>query len=214
MSTSEPPVVSTWLLERPAPIHQRESLIGDLREQYHEGRSGWWYRRQAFVTIVVIVTDDIFSQKLLAIRALISACAAIVLLQIGYGALRHAVIIQWHLAPRQPEFLRQAVVYYGLPFEPAMCLGCAVIGWLIARQHRGGRASMVVLSALAPWLWAFPWAWQTTRLWNAGLWPFWDFRFALLFHGALIVVAYPLCIVLGGLWAAPPDLISRASNRA
>jgi hypothetical protein len=40
---------------------------------------------------------------------------------------------------------------------------------------------------------------------HAGLWPFWDFRLALLFHAALMLVGYPLCIVIGGVWEARSD---------
>jgi hypothetical protein len=60
---------------------------------------------------------------------------------------------------------------------------------------------------MTPWLAAFPWAWQTERLLAAGLWPFWDFRLALLFHGALLFVGYPLCILIGGLWSARSDAV-------
>ena len=73
-------------------------------------------------------------------------------------------------------------------------------GWTIARLHHDYRAAMVIFSALSPWLWAIPWAWETGRLLHAGLWPFWDFRLALLFHAALLFVGYPLCILIGGFW--------------
>jgi hypothetical protein len=205
MKTSEPPILSTWLLERLAPRHKRESLIGDLREQYHDGRSAWWYRRQVLTTVVAGVAADIGAHKLLAVRAFIMACAAFFLLSSFYGALRQALFIHWDLAPRKPEILRQAVVYYGVPFEIIMCLAFAATGWTIARLHRDYRAAMVILSALAPLLWAIPWAWETGRLLHAGLWPFWDFRLALLFRAALLFVGYPLCILIGGLWYARSD---------
>ena len=45
MKASEPPRVATWLLERLAPRLKRESLLGDLIERYHHGRSAAWYWR-------------------------------------------------------------------------------------------------------------------------------------------------------------------------
>jgi hypothetical protein len=52
MKASEPPILTTWLLERLAPRHQRDSLIGDLREQFHDGRSAWCYRRQVLTSVL------------------------------------------------------------------------------------------------------------------------------------------------------------------
>ena len=205
MKTSEPPRLSTWLLERLAPRHKPESLMGDLSEQYHEGRSAWWYRRQVLTTIGAGVAADISAHKLLAIRAFIIGCAAFLFLSSFYGALRQALFFYWDLAPRKPEILRQAVVYYGVPFEIIMCLGFAMTGWTIARLHRDDRAAMVIVSALSPLPWAIPWAWETGRLLHAGLCPFWDYRLALLFHAALLFVGYPLCILIGGFWHGRSD---------
>jgi hypothetical protein len=208
MKTLEPPRLSTWLLERLAPRHKRESLIGDLREQYHEGRSAWWYRRQVLTTIVAGIAADIRVHKLLAVRAFIVGCAAFFLLVSSYEALRYALVIDWDLAPRKPELLRQAVVYYGVPFEIIMCPGLAFTGWTIARWHREYPGAMVILSALSRWPWAISWARGTGRLLQAGLWPGWGwgaYRWALLFHATLLFVGYPLCILIGGLWRGWSD---------
>jgi hypothetical protein len=208
MKASEPPRVSSWLLERLAPTHKRESLIGDLREQYHEGRSTWWYRRQVLVTIAAAVAADISAHKLLAVRAFVLGCAAFFLLSWFYGTLHQALFIDRNLAPQKPELLRQALVYYGVPFEIIMCLGLAMTGWMIAKLHRDCRAVVVLLSALSPLLWAVPWARGTGRLLEAGLWPGWgwgSFRWALLFHAALLFVGYPVSILIGGLWHARRD---------
>jgi hypothetical protein len=174
-------------------------MIGDLREHYHDGRSAWWYRWQVLSTIVVGIAADIRSHKLWAVRAVVIVYASFFLLTLFYGVSRQALIIKWDLAPRTPEILRQAVVYYGVPFEIIMCLALAGTGWMIGRLHRENRAAIVSLSALVPLLWAIPWALNTARLLHAGLFPFWDFRMALLFHAALLFVGYPLCILIGGI---------------
>jgi hypothetical protein len=51
-----------------------------------------------------------------------------------------------------------------------------------------------------------------SRLLNAGLWPFWDFRLALLFDASLLFVGYPLCILVGGLWSGRSDTEPGVSN--
>lgn len=59
MTRSAPPRLATWLLERFAAGPLRESLIGDILEQYASGRSSTWYVRQAlmivFVALVILV---------------------------------------------------------------------------------------------------------------------------------------------------------------
>jgi hypothetical protein len=46
MKSREPQRLATWVLSRCTPDYRRESLIGDLMEQYQQ-RGGWWYWRQA-----------------------------------------------------------------------------------------------------------------------------------------------------------------------
>ena len=46
MSRGEPQRLATWILTRCTPAVRRDSLVGDLMEQYEE-RGGWWYWRQA-----------------------------------------------------------------------------------------------------------------------------------------------------------------------
>ena len=42
MSAAEPQRLATWILTRFVSDYQRESLLGDLMEQYEE-RGAWWY---------------------------------------------------------------------------------------------------------------------------------------------------------------------------
>jgi hypothetical protein len=51
----------------------------------------------------------------------------------GSGELRH--------------YLRQAWVWYSVPFVVIMYLGCAATGWTIARLHRRHWAAIVILCA-------------------------------------------------------------------
>ena len=56
MSIGQPPRVAAWLLERLASGPTRESLIGDLAEQYRRGRSSAWYWRQTLGSILARMT--------------------------------------------------------------------------------------------------------------------------------------------------------------
>jgi hypothetical protein len=204
MKASDPPRFATWVLERLAPRVKRESLLGDLIEQYHNGRSAAWYRRQVLTAILTGAGADIREHKLLAVRALAVCWAALFLVGSFTGAL-HQALFRWAMTPWKSEILRQAWVYYGMPYVILMCLAYAVTGWLIARLHRDHRAAMVILCALSQLPGAVWWGWETGRLLRAGLWPFWDYRLALLFHAATLFMGYPVCLLLGGLWDARSD---------
>ena len=204
MKASEPPRFATWVLERFAPRLKRESLLGDLIEQYHNGRSAAWYRRQVLTAVLTGAGADIRDHKLLAVRALAVCWTALFLVASFTGAL-HQLLFRWAVTPWKSEILRQAWVYYGLPYVIIMCLAYAATGWLIARLHRDHRTAMVILCALSQLPGAVRWGWETGRLLRAGLWPFWDYRLALLFQAATLFIGYPVCLLLGGLWDARSD---------
>ena len=58
MKTPQPPKLATWLLERLVPGPHGDALVGDLVEQYRQGRSGSWYWRQVLVTIISGLAKD------------------------------------------------------------------------------------------------------------------------------------------------------------
>jgi hypothetical protein len=174
VSVSEPPRLATWLLQRWGSGPKREALTGDLIEQYQRGRSPAWYWRQVLRAILVGTVDDIRDHKLLAVRALVMCWTALFVLGSFTRALRQW-LFDWTLTPWKSEILRQVWVYYGAPWVIITCLGSAVIGWLIARLHRDHRAAMVILCAMSQLPWAVRWGWETGRLLQAGLFPFWDF---------------------------------------
>jgi len=53
MRDQQPPRVATWLAQHLMCGPRRESLLGDLIEQYRQGRSGIWYWRQVLGAILV-----------------------------------------------------------------------------------------------------------------------------------------------------------------
>jgi hypothetical protein len=48
-----PPRIATWLLERFGPGYRNESLVGDILEEYQQGRTRGWYWRQTLVAICI-----------------------------------------------------------------------------------------------------------------------------------------------------------------
>jgi hypothetical protein len=204
MNSSQPPSLATWLLERWGSGPNREALAGDLIEQYQRGRPPGWYWRQVLRAILVGAVHDIRGHTLLAGRALVMFWTASFLLNWFTHALRQSLFDGWAQAPWTSEILRQVWVYYGVPFVIIMCLGFVVIGWMVATLHRDYRAAIVILCAMSQLPVVARWGWHTGRLLQAGLWPFWDYRLALLFHAAIGFIGYPICVLLGGLSGARP----------
>src|SRR4051812_40580629 len=70
MRGQQPPRVATWLAQRLMAGPRPESLLGDLIEQYRQGRSGAWYCRQVLAAMLVGNAHDLASHKMLALSAL------------------------------------------------------------------------------------------------------------------------------------------------
>lgn len=66
MRAADPPTLATRLLEWLVSGPHREAIVGDLIEQYRQGRSGRWYWRQVLLAVVVDVAKELRDNKLLA----------------------------------------------------------------------------------------------------------------------------------------------------
>jgi hypothetical protein len=187
--------------------------VGDLREQVHRGRSLWWYRRQVVGTILSGLAADLAAHKLLAFRALAIGWSAMYLVYQFIWPLiqqvRMTLFSRWGSAIwGESEILRQLWVYYGLPFVLLTCLIFMAVGWMVASLHRRHLPGIVVLFSATLLIPATLQVLETRRLLETELWPGWgwgSFRWALVFHTVLSFVAYPLCVLLGGLWNLRTD---------
>jgi len=56
MKSSKPPALATWLMEHLLPRGKSEVLVGDLLEQFNQGRSAAWYWNQVLVSVLMILT--------------------------------------------------------------------------------------------------------------------------------------------------------------
>jgi hypothetical protein len=83
MSRRAPPAMATWLIERLGPVRHRESLTGDLIEQYRLGRSESWYWRQVAIAVLLARLHSVRSvlaiPKAKAIVRLVVECAILAL---------------------------------------------------------------------------------------------------------------------------------------
>jgi hypothetical protein len=145
MTSSRPPRLADWLLLRLASGPRRQSLIGDLHEQYGRGRSAAWYWRQTVKTILVGIASDLRRHPAELAHALCTGLGAWSL----YG-----MLIVW---PAFSLFQRIALDYQWMrksmaipwAFLPLALMGGWVVGRTVLRFHREQRAATLLLLIVA-----------------------------------------------------------------
>jgi hypothetical protein len=155
-----PPKLALWLLKHGGSPYHRESLEGDLMEQYQEGRSRAWYWRQV-VTALVIAQGQF-------IRAVLWSAVARVLFR--FLAEAAAVIAVLAVADRARRAHSFAELMNG-GFMTTLALLIAVGSFSVAvlvrmskRRHVHGLANtlMLVLGVIALGVGTVTWA-QSVR---------------------------------------------------
>ena len=130
MNNRLPPPIATCLLERLGPAYRKDSLVGDLFEEYQQDRTRAWYWRQVIVAICI--------GRAMSLSRLLPRVAASALLRflteaagvVGAIALaqefRHTCA-----AGRMPDFASIAALLAGiglcvsLGFYISLCVGSA-----------------------------------------------------------------------------------------
>jgi hypothetical protein len=209
-----PPRLADWLLQRLASGPKQPSLIGDLHEQYRRGRSAAWYWRQTVRAVAASVVWDLRHHPLLAVRAVVLTYAFLMPWVFFTG--NTYVATRWwmndHILSRiTPVFLMVVLQdtwnIYGAPLLIAWCLGWGLVGWLIASLQPRSRAGMtfVVCCALLPWTYRQIWA-----VAYAGL-PL-VITLPKIADASIVVLALPLSLVCGSLFAARPRILSESAR--
>ena len=201
MRVTQPPRVATWLLERLASGEKRESLVGDLIEQYQDGRSASWYWRQALGSIVTGAASGVRDHKLLALRAVAIGLASMwafgalarFLLQILWVLSSGGVYFGSHWIRLDYEWIRYRVYIAFL----LTLLGSAGSGWIVGRFHRDQQAPMVFAFLVSVVLGSFVQLAIQVRLVGWSIRPFTQYPLLVL----LFFVSVPISILLGSFLA-------------
>jgi hypothetical protein len=201
MSPTSPPRLAAWLLDRLTSGPKRESLIGDLAEQYRHDRSTGWYWRQVLTAILVGAASDVRVHQRLAVRAVLITWVMVIPWAKSTLALYLWVSERWVNA-----WVPSSGVFFefwhplggGLPL--VWCAGSAVSGWVSARWSAHHRPAMVIVSTLAVMPLTLWWAWPGLTMLHVGR----PLRFNLPngIWAAIVLVGIPLSILLGGLWGS------------
>ncbi len=150
MNSRAAPRAATWLLERLGGGSRFEALIGDLIEQFEEGRSRLWYWRQASGTLAGHALGALRAHAPSFIAALLAGCVLSSLWQLVCSRAFQSVYL--HLAQvKQHPWSSEALLRLGgmqanMAAEYALCFLCA---WLVTRLHRAHQRAILVAFAAA-----------------------------------------------------------------
>jgi hypothetical protein len=67
------PPLATWLLNQALSSPMRESVLGDLIEQYQRGRSRFWFWRQVLMTLLAESWNDIRDHQNIGLLHLVAS---------------------------------------------------------------------------------------------------------------------------------------------
>jgi hypothetical protein len=203
MSTTSPPRLATWLVEQLVSGPKRESLVGDLAEQYEHGRSAGWYWRQVLTAILVGTARDTRAYKRLATGAALITWLIVILWVESTWRLYIWENDKWFYTGKPSSgLLFEFWVPFGGGLPLVWCIGSAVTGWASARLSDGNRAAMIAASVLAQVPLSL---WWTRGFWLYGQFPVWvspRFWVPNCLWAAVVLIGMPISTILGGLWDA------------
>jgi hypothetical protein len=202
MSASQPPRLATWLLQHLAFGPRRESLLGDLIEQYRNGRSPTWYWWQVLTAILVGAIRDVRDHKVLAIRAVATGWLLYVLFSFPVNWLSGATRVWFTNSLIDTGRYSFWWEFWSgqLPARFFVYVACAASGWIVARLHPGHSTAMVWLYGASVLLFEYGMiAWGLAEHRQA---PFQQAAFIL---PLLLTIGRPISILVGGLWGGRSD---------
>jgi hypothetical protein len=209
MNGSQPSRIATWLFKRLASGPKQDSVLGDLFEQHQRGRSRAWYWWQVLTAIIVGAVYDVHEYYVLTLRAIalwfVLAGLTAYLTLVVYHSLG---IWMWNWTIAQDwDTLR--IIWFGRrgwsspPLLLMSCVNAAMIGWVIARLHRGHAAATLFSCAAFSVFWLI-----VVRWWSPGV-NYWPVTLAPMPFYALVpslvaLIGAPASFLLGGLFGSKP----------
>lgn len=150
MNCRSAPRAATWLLERLGSGSRFEPLVGDLIEQFEEGRSRVWYWRQATGALAGHFLGALRTHAPSFIAAILGGCVLSFVWQLGCSFAFQSVFANLAEVKRHPwsleAFLRLAGMQAQMGSEFALYFTSA---WLVTRVHRAHQRAVLVVFVAA-----------------------------------------------------------------
>jgi hypothetical protein len=200
MSSRTAPRIAIWLLERLGGRSRFEPLIGDLVEQFEQGRTRLWFWRQALGTVAIDLSRTLRFHACSFVAAVGAGCASIWLCHVAYAYAFQPLSENLPAVSRHPWTAQAVLRVVGMEIcgllADALIFGTA---WAVTRIHRAHpRAALSVLATAVsarylPGLARLAIPAATDPRLTAPL-------VSLHLHLMMPVVWQALCILAAGLW--------------
>jgi hypothetical protein len=160
MMKRSPPAVATWLLAHFASDYQRDSLVGDLIEQYQQGGSRFWYWKQVGAALVVAGAK--------VLRPTLAVSAARILLRVAAEAVAVTGLVSLFYELRRvdapADLFRSALIASIVLLASIASLGlhASIAGGLRKRRHSAIKRLLAPFAAIALSVATLTWAGTTT----------------------------------------------------
>jgi hypothetical protein len=143
MTARVPPKVSTWLLQHFGCSASNDAILGDLAEQFQQGRTRFWYWRQVLRAIPAGILEEVSGNKLLALRALVLGWTLVIA---GAEVFRRLTL---YLLFRQTGASPWVSLFLLIGLAS---LASAGIGWVVGVTHRPHQKAFVALYVASVYL--------------------------------------------------------------
>ena len=160
MMKRSPPAFATWLLAHFASDYQRDSLVGDLIEQYQQGGSRFWYWKQVVAALAVA------SAKVL--RPMLAVSAARILLRVAAESVAVTGLVSLFYELRRvdapADFFRSALIACIVLLASSASLGfhASIARGLRKQRHPAIKRLLAPFAAIALSVATLTWAGTTT----------------------------------------------------
>lgn len=141
MTTRLPPRLATWLLERFGNGRSNESLIGDLHEQFAQGRSAGWYWSQVLRALAISARVRLVT---LAAAVAMTFVMALAWLQAQDLFARNAQSVHRFMAGMTDDYRTAAILTWSVSLS-IKAMFFFLTGWLAVRIHRSSPWTIVAL---------------------------------------------------------------------
>jgi len=145
---SSVPSIARWLLEHFGSGPDNDAIMGDIAEQYAQGRSRIWYWQQVVTAIAISMIRECWNHKLLASQALVRGWLGLYLC--SYLGRLFGNLASWSRWWRADWIRVPGYTLWWL-------LSLFLIGYLVARVNRSHRVPFVLLFTVSScgvaWSW-------------------------------------------------------------
>jgi hypothetical protein len=125
----QPPAAATWLLKFLTPAGKNEAMLGDLEEDFMQGRSAAWYWRQVLTVILVGLVQELRSRRVLVSFAAFWSAVTILILNYSWKSTYARSLLEpfygWAL---RFDFPISMVIAMSLPLAFEIATACFGLG--------------------------------------------------------------------------------------